>query len=467
MSNHDIGVIGMGVMGKNLAYNIANTGYTVSVFNRSKNMIMQSLLEKPIKRVFPYLSIQEFVNSIRKPRCILLMIQAGSPVDEIIQTLLSYIQSDDIIIDGGNSFYIDTIKRFNFLKEKSIQFLGVGISGGEEGALNGPSIMPGGNREAYTLVAPIFESISAKYNKEACVQYIGSDGSGHYVKMVHNGIEYSDMQLIAETYSLLKNLIGMNNIDISNLFKEWNQGELCSYLIEITEKIVRKKDVDGNFVLDSILDSASSKGTGTWTVKSALELCSPCSVIAESVFSRYLSSMKVNRMIASTILFGPKIFLDKSFDTEVFINDLRKSLYLGKIISYAQGFFLMKRASQNYNWNLQFCNIAKIFRAGCIIRADLLNDIVKSYNENNDLIDLLFSPIFQDISNTYNASLRNIITIAVQNGISVPVFSSALSYYDAYRTVNSSANLIQAQRDYFGSHTYQRIDQSGTFHTNW
>ncbi|VFP77648.1 NADP-dependent phosphogluconate dehydrogenase [Buchnera aphidicola] len=467
MSNHDIGVIGMGVMGKNLAYNIANTGYTVSVFNRSNNMIMQSLLEKPIKKVFPYLSIKEFVNSIRKPRCILLMIQSGSPVDEIIQILLSYIQINDIIIDGGNSFYVDTIRRFNFLKQKSIQFLGVGISGGEEGALYGPSIMPGGNREAYDLVAPIFENISAKYNKEACVQYIGPDGSGHYVKMVHNGIEYSDMQLIAETYSLLKNLIGMNNVDISNIFKKWNKGELCSYLIEITGKILCKKDVDGNFILDSILDSASSKGTGTWTAKSALELYAPCSVIAESVFSRYLSIMKVNRMIASTILFGPKISLDKSFNIELFISDLEKALYLGKIISYAQGFFLIKTASQHYHWNLQFYNIAKIFRAGCIIRADLLNNIVTSYNENNDLIDLLFSPIFQEISNAYNVSLRNIISIAVQNGISIPVFSSALSYYDGYRTVNSSANLIQAQRDYFGSHTYQRIDQSGTFHTDW
>ncbi|VFP83549.1 decarboxylating NADP(+)-dependent phosphogluconate dehydrogenase [Buchnera aphidicola] len=467
MSNHDIGIIGMGVMGKNLACNIANTGYKVSVFNRSHNQIMKILFKKPIERLFPYLSIKKFINSLRKPRCVMLMIQSGIPVDELIQTLLPYLCSGDLIIDGGNSFYEDTIKRFNFLQKKSIQFLGVGISGGSEGALKGPSIMPGGTIEAYELVAPIFKNISAKYHKEECVEYIGSDGSGHYVKMVHNGIEYSDMQLIAETYSLLKNLVGIDNIGLSDIFKNWNKGELCSYLIEITGNILCKQDEDGNFIIDYILDSASNKGTGMWTAKSGLDLYTPCSVITESVFARYLSSYKANRMIASTILSGPQISKISDCDKEKFIKDIRKALFLGKIISYAQGFSLMKRASARYSWNLSFSKIAKIFRAGCIIRANLLNDISAAYSENNDLIDLLFAPIFRDIVNSYHFSLRNIVSIAVSNGISVPVFSATLSYYDAYRTVNSSANLIQAQRDYFGSHTYHRIDRSGIFHTDW
>ncbi|VFP80996.1 6-phosphogluconate dehydrogenase, decarboxylating [Buchnera aphidicola (Cinara kochiana kochiana)] len=467
MSSHDIGIIGMGVMGKNLACNIANTGYKVSVFNRSYNKTMKKLFKKPIERLFPYLAIKDFINSLRKPRCVMLMIQSGNPVDELIHTLLSYLCSGDLIIDGGNSFYLDTVKRFHFLQKKSIQFLGVGISGGSEGALKGPSIMPGGTIEAYELVAPIFKNISAKYHKEECVEYLGPDGAGHYVKMVHNGIEYSDMQLIAETYSLLKNLVGMNNIELSNIFEYWNKGELCSYLIEITGNILRKQDEDGNFIIDYILDSASNKGTGIWTAKSGLDLYAPCSVITESVFARYLSSCKANRMIASTILSGPKIFKISNLDKEKFIKDIRKALFLGKIISYAQGFGLMKKASECYSWNLSFSKIAKIFRSGCIIRANLLNNIAEAYSENNDLIDLLFTPIFRDIINRYHLSLRNIIGMAVCNGISVPVFSAALSYYDAYRTVNSSANLIQAQRDYFGSHTYHRIDQSGIFHTDW
>ncbi|VFP79088.1 decarboxylating NADP(+)-dependent phosphogluconate dehydrogenase [Buchnera aphidicola] len=467
MLNNDIGIIGMGVMGKNLAFNIARNGYSVSVFNRSHNETMKFLFKNSIDLLFPFSDLEKFINSLNKPRCILLMIQSGSPVDKIINILLSYLDSGDLIIDGGNSFYKDTIKRFNFLQKKSIQFLGVGISGGELGALQGPSIMPGGNIESYKLIAPIFKKISAKYDQEDCVKYIGPNGSGHYVKMVHNGIEYSDMQLIAETYSLLKNLVGMNNIDLSYTFKKWNEGELCSYLIEITGNILCKKDTDGNFIIDSILDMASGKGTGAWTANSALKLQIPCSIVTESVFSRYLSVLKANRMIASTILSGPKVSLNSNFNKEIFIEDIRKALYLSKIISYAQGFFLMKKASEHYVWNLQFSDIAKIFRSGCIIRANFLNDIVTAFSENNNLIDLLFTPIFQDIINLYQLSLRTVVTEAINNGISVPVFSNILSYYDAYRTVNSSANLIQAQRDYFGSHTYNRIDQSGSFHTNW
>ncbi|WP_075433694.1 NADP-dependent phosphogluconate dehydrogenase [Buchnera aphidicola] len=467
MSNYDIGIIGMGVMGKNLAFNIANNGYTVAVFNRSHNQAVDQLFQNPVKRLFPYLSINKFINSLCSPRCILLMIQAGDPVDEMINVLLPYLNKGDVIIDGGNSFYKDTMRRFNFLTEKSIHFIGMGISGGEDGALHGPAIMPGGSIEAYDIIKSILKKIAAKYHQEPCVKYIGPNGSGHYVKMVHNGIEYSDMQLISESYMLLKYVSGMNNIEISNVFKSWNQGELRSYLIEITGNILCKKDSDGQFIIDFILDSASSKGTGAWTAQSSLELHSPTSMITESVFSRYLSECKANRMIASTLLLGPRVSKISDSLREEFIEDIRKALFLGKIISYAQGFSLMKKASENYSWNLNFANIAKIFRSGCIIRADFLNYIVSEYSANNNLLDLLFTESLKDIINAYQSSLRNIIVIAINQGISVPVFFSALSYYDAYRTINSSSNLIQAQRDYFGSHTYQRTDKSGVFHTNW
>ncbi|VAX76319.1 decarboxylating NADP(+)-dependent phosphogluconate dehydrogenase [Buchnera aphidicola] len=467
MAKSSVGIIGMGVMGKNLALNIANHGYFVSVFNRSDSETMKQLFQKSIDRLFPYLSIKEFIYSLKKPRCVLLMIQSGTPIDIMIETILPFLQEGDIIVDGGNSFYKDTIKRFNFLKKKQIQFLGVGISGGEEGALTGPAIMPGGDKKAYQIISPILKTISAKYNQEACVKYIGPNGSGHYVKMVHNGIEYSDMQLISEAYFLLKHIAGMGNIELSNTFDKWNQGELSSYLIEITGNILRKKDIENNFIIDYILDSASSKGTGLWTAKSALDLNVPCSVITESVFLRYLSSLKANRMIASTILSGPLVNKIKNFNKIVFVEDIRKALYLGKIISYAQGFSLMKRASEYYDWNLNFSNISKIFRAGCIIRADFLNEIVQAYSSNNNIIDLLFAPQFKDIINVYQISLRNIVITAIGCGIAVPLFSSVLSYYDSYRTIDSPANLIQAQRDYFGAHTYERIDKIGSFHTNW
>ncbi|ABJ90549.1 decarboxylating NADP(+)-dependent phosphogluconate dehydrogenase [Buchnera aphidicola] len=467
MKNKDIGIIGMGVMGKNLAVNIANHGYKVSVFNRSYNFTFKKLVNEPIKNIFPYRSVKDFISSLCIPRCILLMIQSGTPIDDMIKKILPYLNKNDVIIDGGNSFYIDSIRRYNVLKEKSIHFLGVGISGGEEGALKGPSIMPGGNKEAYKIVSPIFKKIAAKYKDTACVKYIGSDGSGHYVKMVHNGIEYSDMQLISESYTLLKYLIGMDNLEISDTFKKWNSGELSSYLIEITSNIFCKKDDKNHFIIDNILDVASNKGTGKWTAQNSLELQIPCSILTESVFCRYLSSLKANRMIASTILSGPKLFIVKDSKKEEIIEDIRRALYLGKIISYAQGFSLMKKASEYYNWKLKFFDIAKIFRSGCIIRAKLLNEIVFSYSENNDLVDLLFTSNFKKIINLYTSSLRNIVILSIKNGISIPIFTNVLSYYDAYRTVNSSANLIQAQRDYFGSHTYERIDQIGSFHTNW
>ena len=467
MLKNDLGVIGMGVMGKNLAHNISNHGYKVSVFNRSMSSTTKMLVQNPIPGIFPILSLKEFIFSLKKPRCILLMIKAGLPVDDLISLILPYLENEDLIIDGGNSFFKDTISRSRLLKEKNILFLGAGISGGEEGALNGPAIMPGGSEKAYQRIADVFKNISAKYNGEACVQYIGSDGAGHYVKMVHNGIEYSDMELIAESYFLLKVLLGMNNQEMSDTFCTWNTGELSSYLIEITSHILRKKDSKGRYELDVILDEASHKGTGMWTAQSALELHIPLSVITESVFVRYLSALRSQRFIAATILKGPKCKVINFSDRKEFIEDIRKALFLGKIISYAQGFNQMKEASQKYLWNLNFSNIAKIFRAGCIIRANFLNDIMSSFSENNDLINLLITPIFQDVINEYQNSLRRIVMIAMKNGIAVPVFSAALSYYDSYRTINSSTNLIQAQRDYFGSHTYKRIDKIGSFHLDW
>lgn len=467
MLKNDLGVIGMGVMGKNLAHNIANHGYKISVFNRSLNTTIKMLVKHPVKGIFPILSLKEFIFSLKRPRCILLMIQAGSSVDELIALIKPNLEVNDLIIDGGNSFFEDTMRRCHQLQQDNIFFIGAGISGGEEGALNGPAIMPGGTKEAYTRVSYIFKDIAAKYNQEPCVQYIGPNGSGHYVKMVHNGIEYSDMELIAESYFLLKVLLKMNNQEISDTFCIWNQGELSSYLIEITGHILSKKNSQGLYVLDYILDEASHKGTGMWTAQSALSLHIPLSVITESVFVRYLSTLRSQRFIASSILKGPDLSLINADDRKIFIEDIRKSLFLGKIISYAQGFNQMKEASQKYKWNLNFANIAKIFRAGCIIRAHFLNDIMTAYIDDNNLINLLLTPYFQDIINLYQKSLRRIIITAIKNGIAVPVFSSALSYYDSYRTINSSANLIQAQRDYFGSHTYERIDKIGSFHTDW
>lgn len=467
MLKSHIGVIGMGVMGKNLTFNIMNHGYKVSIFNRSKNRINEIISKHHSANLMPFFTLENFISSLKIPRRIILMIKSGDPVDEIIRLISPHLSKNDIIIDAGNSFYLDTIKRCNYLKKYGVHFLGIGVSGGEEGALKGPCIMPGGSKEAYNEVRDLFQDISAKYNGESCSEYIGPNGAGHYVKMVHNGIEYSDMQLIAESYFILKYGLKLNNIELSLIFKEWNQGELESYLIEITSHILSKKNEDGNFILDLILDEASNKGTGTWTAKSALDLHVPLSLITESVFSRYLSSIKSQRVIASTLFKGPKLF--KISDTEIdgFIEDLRKSLFLGKILSYSQGFSQMKSASEKYKWNLKFYNIAKIFRSGCIIKAKLLQHIMLAFENNNDLINLLFSPYFSAIVNDYQTSLRRILIFAIKNGISLPVFSSALAYYDGYRSKNLSANLIQAQRDYFGAHTYKMFNKVGNFHTDW
>ncbi|WAI11875.1 MAG: NADP-dependent phosphogluconate dehydrogenase [Buchnera aphidicola (Macrosiphum albifrons)] len=466
MSQQQIGVVGMAVMGRNLALNIESKNYSVSIFNRTSSITEEVIKKNEKKNLFPYFSIKDFINSLIKPRCILLMVQSGKATDETINLITPYLEKEDILIDAGNTFYKDTIRRSKELSKYGINFIGMGVSGGELGALNGPSIMPGGQKEAYELVLPMLKKISAKFKGESCVSYIGPNGAGHYVKMVHNGIEYGDMQLISESYFLLKNLLNMSNKELSSTFSEWNKGELNSYLIEITKNIFIEKDKDGKYLIDCILDVAEDKGTGKWISKNALELREPLSLITESVFSRYLSSLKKQRLIASKILKGPNIKISIK-NKSSFIEEIRQALYLGKIISYAQGFSQLKRASEKYHWNLKYGEIAKIFRSGCIIRANFLEKITEEYSENGNIINLLLTPYFSKIANEYERSLRSIVTYAIKYGISVPTFSAAISYYDSYRTLHSPANLIQAQRDYFGSHTYQRIDKTGYFHTHW
>ncbi|MFB4356462.1 NADP-dependent phosphogluconate dehydrogenase [Pantoea sp. BS_4] len=467
MSKQQIGVVGMAVMGRNLALNIESRGYTVSVFNRSREKTDEVIAENPGKKLAPFYSVEDFVDSLEKPRRILLMVQAGEATDKTIASLTPHLDKGDILIDGGNTFYKDTIRRNKELSDQGFNFIGTGVSGGEEGALKGPSIMPGGQKEAYELVAPILNKIAARAEDgEACVTYIGSDGAGHYVKMVHNGIEYGDMQLIAEAYSLLKGALNLTNEELADTFTEWNNGELSSYLIDITKDIFTKKDEDGNYLVDVILDEAANKGTGKWTSQSSLDLGEPLSLITESVFARYLSSLKSQRVAASKVLSGP---VAKNFtgDKAEFIEKVRQALYLGKIVSYAQGFSQLKAASDQYNWDLQYGEIAKIFRAGCIIRAQFLQKITDAYSADVNIANLLLAPYFKKIADEYQQALRDVVAFAVQNGIPTPTFSSAVAYYDSYRSAVLPANLIQAQRDFFGAHTYKRIDKEGVYHTEW
>ncbi|MBH9968384.1 NADP-dependent phosphogluconate dehydrogenase [Rossellomorea oryzaecorticis] len=467
MSKQEIGVIGLAVMGKNLAWNIESRGYSVSVYNRSREKTDEMVNESTGKKVVPTYTIEEFVNSLEKPRKILLMVKAGKATDATIDQLKPFLEKGDILIDGGNTFFEDTRRRNQELSESGIHFIGTGVSGGEEGALTGPSIMPGGQKEAYDLVAPILEDIAAKVNGEACTTYIGPDGAGHYVKMVHNGIEYGDMQLIAESYFLMKNVLGLNAEELHEVFADWNKGELDSYLIEITADIFTKKDEEtGKPMVDVILDKAGQKGTGKWTSQSALDLGVSLPIITESVFARFISAIKDERVKASKILNGPDTSEFKG-DKEALIESIRKALYMSKIVSYAQGFAQMRSASDEYDWNLQYGDIAMIFRGGCIIRAQFLQKIKEAYDRESDLANLLLDPYFKEIVESYQYALREVISVAVQNGVPVPGFSAALAYYDSYRTETLPANLIQAQRDYFGAHTYQRVDKEGTFHTEW
>ncbi|MFB6422041.1 MAG: NADP-dependent phosphogluconate dehydrogenase [Candidatus Malihini olakiniferum] len=466
MSKQQIGVVGMAVMGRNLALNIESHGYTVSIFNRSREKTEEVIAENPGKKLVPFYTAKEFVASLESPRRILLMVKVGEGTDKAIESLKPYLNKGDIIIDGGNAFFQDTILRNRKLLAEGFNFISTGVSGGEEGALKGPSIMPSGQKDAYDLVAPILEKIAARAEGEACITYIGPNGAGHYVKMVHNGIEYGDMQLIAEVYSILKKGLSLSNDELAKIFSEWNAGELSSYLIDITKDIFIKKDEEGKYLVDMILDEAANKGTGKWTSQSSLDLGEPLSLITESVFARYISSLKHQRIAASKILTGPKV---KQFigEKNAFIESIRRALYLGKIISYAQGFSQLRAASEEYQWNLNYGEIAKIFRAGCIIRAQLLQKIMDTYAVTPNIVNLLLAPYFKKAADDYQQALRDVVAYAVQNGIPTPTFSTAIAYYDSYRSAVLPANLIQAQRDLFGAHTYKRIDKEGVFHTEW
>ncbi|WP_288744665.1 NADP-dependent phosphogluconate dehydrogenase [uncultured Enterococcus sp.] len=468
MTKQQIGVVGMAVMGKNLALNIESRGYSVALYNRTVSKTEAIVEEHPDKNLKATYSVEEFVDSIEKPRRIVLMVQAGKGTDATIQSLLPHLDKGDVLIDGGNTFFKDTIRRSEALADSGINFIGTGVSGGEEGALKGPSIMPGGQKEAYELVAPILEQISAKSEDgEPCVTYIGPNGAGHYVKMVHNGIEYGDMQLIAESYDLMQNILGLSVEEMADIFKEWNKGELDSFLIEITADILTRKDDlgTGKPIVDVILDAAGNKGTGKWTSQSALDLGVPLPLITESVFARYISAYKEERVAASAILAKPEY--SYTGDKAELIEKIREALYFSKIMSYAQGFAQLRKASKEYEWDLPFGEIAKIWRAGCIIRARFLQKITDSYETNADIENLLVDDYFNDITKKYHQAVRDVVSIAVQAGVPVPTFSSAIAYFDSYRSDRLPANLIQAQRDYFGAHTYERTDREGIFHYSW
>lgn len=468
MTKQQFGVIGLAVMGKNLALNIESRGYSVAVYNRSADKTTAFLQEEAEGKNFKgTYSAEEFVASLEKPRKILLMVKAGAATDATIESLKPYLDKGDILIDGGNTFFQDTVRRNKELAGLGLHFVGTGVSGGEEGALKGPSIMPGGQREAFELVRPILEAISAKVGDDACCTYIGPDGAGHYVKMVHNGIEYGDMQLISEAYFIMKHMLGLSTDELHEVFAEWNQGELDSYLVEITADIFKKKDDEtGQPLLDVILDAAGQKGTGKWTSQNALDLGVPLSIITESVFARFISALKEERVQASKRLTGPEV-TPFDGDQKEMIEAVRQALYMSKICSYAQGFAQMKAASEEYGWDLRYGDIAMIFRGGCIIRAQFLQKIKEAFDRDPSLANLLLDEYFQGIVQNYQSALRRVVTMAVERGIPVPSFSSAIVYFDSYRTETLPANLIQAQRDYFGAHTYKRIDKEGSFHTEW
>lgn len=468
MTKQQIGVVGMAVMGKNLALNIESRGYSVALYNRTGSKTEAVVNEHPEKNFKATYTIEEFVQSLEKPRRIIMMVQAGKGTDATIQALLPHLDKGDILVDGGNTFFKDTMRRNEELANSGINFIGTGVSGGEEGALKGPSIMPGGQKEAYDLIAPVLEQISAKAEDGApCVTYIGPNGAGHYVKMVHNGIEYGDMQLIAESYDLLKNVLGLSNEELAETFATWNKGELDSFLMEITADILTRKDDlgTGKPIVDVILDAAGNKGTGKWTSQSALDLGVPLPLITESVFARFISTYKEERVNASQKF--PKTQFELQGDKAEFVEKIRQALYFSKIMSYAQGFAQLRQASKEYDWQLPFGEIAKIWRAGCIIRAQFLQKITDAYEKNDDLENLLLDDYFFDITVKYQQAVRDVVALAVQAGVPVPTFSSAIAYFDSYRAEKLPANIIQAQRDYFGAHTYKRTDREGIFHYNW
>lgn len=467
MAKADIGLIGLAVMGQNLVLNMADKGYTVAVYNRTTSKV-DEFVEGVAKgkSVIGTHTLHELAQSLSKPRKVMLMVQAGPAVDAVIDQLLQVLEPGDVIIDGGNSFFKDTIRRSAFLADKGLLFLGTGVSGGEEGALKGPSIMPGGSREAWQLVDDLLLKIAAKVDGEPCCAYLGPDGAGHYVKMVHNGIEYGDMQLIAEAYFLMKELLGMEAAEIADVFGQWNHSELESYLIEITAEVLKYVDKEtGRPLVDLILDSAGQKGTGKWTSQESLDLGVNLSIITEAVFARYISAEKEARVAASQVLTGPEAKFSGSRDE--FITKLKDALYASKICSYAQGFTLLEAASKQYNWNPDFGQIALLWRGGCIIRAQFLNKIKEAYDRDKSLANLLLDSYFKAAIDKAQDGWREVVGTAFRYGIPVPGLSSALAYYDSYRHATLPANLIQGQRDYFGAHTYRRLDKEGVFHTQW
>jgi 6-phosphogluconate dehydrogenase len=464
---NSIGVYGLGVMGSNLARNMANHGENVAVYNYTPDLTDQFVSRHAHSRIEAYYELEPFVRSLKSPRKIFLMVSAGAAVDSVIESLLPLLDQGDIIMDGGNSDFHDSNRRYRALKERGIHFISVGVSGGEEGALNGPALMPSGDKEAYRQVAPILEKIAAQVDGKPCCTYIGPEGSGHYVKMVHNGIEYADMQLIAEAWQFLHQIVGLSIPETADVFRSWNESELKSYLIEITAEILSKTDQEtGKPMVKVILDKAGQKGTGKWSSQEALNLGVPTTIMTESVFARFLSSLKEERIQAESLLEGPSPSGEEA-DKAYWIEQVKQALFMGKICAYAQGFQQYKTASEQYGWSLHLGDIALIFRGGCIIRADFLNRISDAYQESRDLSNLLLAPYFLEKTNRYQASLRKVVIKGFENGLPLSCLSSALAFYDGYRSSTSCANLIQAQRDYFGAHGFERTDQQGTFHAGW
>ena len=465
----DIGLIGLAVMGENLVLNMESKGFTVAVFNRTVSKVDEFINGRAKgKNIIGTHSLEELAASLSRPRKVMLMVKAGQPVDDFIEKLIPLLEPGDIIIDGGNSYFMDTRRRTQYVESKGLLYIGTGVSGGEEGALRGPSMMPGGSPDAWPHVKEIFQAVAAKVDDGTpCCDWVGEDGAGHFVKMVHNGIEYGDMQIINEAYHLMKELLNMTPDEQHEVFKKWNEGKLNSYLIEITADILAFKDTDGTPLVEKILDTAGQKGTGKWTVITALELGIPLTLIGESVFSRCLSAQKDLRVKASKAISGIKPHFKG--DKQQFINDLEEALYAAKIISYAQGYDLMREAAKEYNWNLNYGGIALMWRGGCIIRSAFLGDIKKAFDMNPSLENLLLDPFFKNAVQSAQESWRSVCSTALENGIPIPALSSALCYFDGFRCERLPANLLQAQRDYFGAHQYERIDRprGEFFHTNW
>lgn len=469
MSKADIAVVGLAVMGENLILNMESKGFTVACFNRTLSKVDNFINGRAKgKNIIGCHSLEELVQNLKSPRKVMLMVKAGAAVDAFIEKILPHLEDGDIIIDGGNSHFPDTIRRTEYVEGKGKLYIGTGVSGGEEGALRGPSIMPGGSLKAWEHVKSIFQKIAAHTDDgQPCCKWVGENGAGHFVKMVHNGIEYGDMQMICETYQMMKEGLGMTNEQMHHIFAEWYKGELNSYLIEITRDILAYKDEDSNEVIDLILDTAGQKGTGKWTAIAALDLGQPLTLIGEAVFARCLSALKEERVEASKILAGPKETYNG--DKKAFVEDLKQALYASKIASYAQGYQLMRAAAKEYNWNLNNGGIALMWRGGCIIRSVFLGRIKEAFDKNPGLVNLLLDPFFKDAVEKAQAAWRRVVTEAVRMGVPIPAMSAALAYYDGYRSGRLPANLLQAQRDYFGAHTYERIDKprGEFFHTNW